>query len=171
MGCSEAVGKERRRCHPCQCLWTQRCPRGFKDSWAGQAEPFPPLRSANPWQGAHRALGLHLLRPEAGNARPTALTFSGSVVYRVVSHPQPNLHTSLHRARAQLRKTGSREKAWDKGAQKHVERGSSSPSLWPPLRALSPLPHCSVPSTSHAPLGASSAHGLETWLGATEGRI
>lgn len=48
------------------------------------AEPAPPLRSANPWQGAQRAPGLHLLRPEAGNARPTALTLWGSVDYRVV---------------------------------------------------------------------------------------
>lgn len=54
------------------------------------------LRSADPWQGAHRAPGLHLLRPEAGNAGPTALTFLGSVVYRVVSQPQPNRHSTLH---------------------------------------------------------------------------
>ena len=84
--------------------------RGFRDSWAGQAEPAPPLRSANPWQGAHRAPGLHLLRPEAGNARPTALTFSGSVVYRVVSHRQPNLHTSLHRARGTAKENGVQRK-------------------------------------------------------------
>lgn len=94
-GCGQALRKGRRKSHPCLCLWVQRCPRGFRDSWAGRAEPAPPLRSANAWQGAHRAAGLHLLRPEAGNARPTALPVETGV-YSVVSHPQLNLHTSLH---------------------------------------------------------------------------
>ena len=70
-----------------QCLQPQRCPRGLRDSWAARAEPAPPLRSAHPWQGAHWAPGLHLRRPEAGDARPMALTLLDSVVYRVLAPP------------------------------------------------------------------------------------
>lgn len=32
----------------------RRCLQGLRDSWAARAEPAPPLRSAQPWRGAHR---------------------------------------------------------------------------------------------------------------------
>lgn len=74
----------RRTCHPCPVSVGTEVSTGIPRQLGRVAEPAPPLSSANPWQGAHRAPGLHLLRPEAGYARPTPRTFSGSVAYRVV---------------------------------------------------------------------------------------
>lgn len=92
---------------------------GLRDSWAARPEPVPPLGSAQPWQGAHGAPGLHLPRPEAGNAgrQPDTVGVCGS---QSVSHPQPGLPTALHGVWAQRRKTdGSQRKRQGSGGADH----------------------------------------------------
>lgn len=117
------------------------------------AEPAPPLRSANPWQGAQRAPGLHLLRPEAGNARPTALTRSGSVDYRVVSQaPHQICILPSNEPQAGLRETEQRKSLGQR--QRKAGRGLEAMAsvAFPPLLTarhtqLLPAPQrgCPVP--------------------------
>lgn len=94
-----------------------------------QGQSLPPSRSAHPWQGDPRAPGLHLLRPEAGAARPTALTVLGSVVTGFW-HPQPNRHAALPGARAQGGRQGP-EGGRGQSTQKPAGREAHRPGLCP----------------------------------------
>lgn len=128
--------------------------------WA--AEPAAPsLRSANPWQGAHRAPGLHLLRPEAGNARPTALTFSGSVVYRVVSQASHQIGIlPSTEPWARPRETVQRKTRGQRQPKVRRSLEALASAAFPPLLTslhtqLLPEPQCGCP--------------MPMWLGAPDG--